>query len=124
MMYFMYSKHGLPSTILGGQYAFFIFRLTSAYRRHKNFILQNVKRKRWLLNAAQIYAALSQNFTSVSSIKTDDDGSLFDIFSWPCCRPGSISTCRNNQDQNNHSNLRETTDFMRRKRVEPYDETK
>lgn len=31
MMYFMYSRHGFPSTIFGGQYAFFIFTFTSAY---------------------------------------------------------------------------------------------
>jgi hypothetical protein len=31
MRYLMYSKHGFPSTIFGGQYAFFIFTFTSAY---------------------------------------------------------------------------------------------
>jgi hypothetical protein len=29
--------------------------------------------------------------TSSSSIKIADDGSLFDIFSWPSLKPGSIS---------------------------------
>lgn len=29
-MYLMYSRHGFPSAIFGGQYAFFILRFTSA----------------------------------------------------------------------------------------------
>jgi hypothetical protein len=32
-----------------------------------------------------------RKYTSSSSIKIAEDGSLFDIFSWPSLKPGSIS---------------------------------
>ena len=34
---------------------------------------------------------IMRKYTSSSSIKIAEDGSLFDIFSWPSLKPGSIS---------------------------------
>jgi len=45
-----------------------------------------------------------RKYTSSSSIKIAEDGSLFDIFSWPSLKPGSISAFKVKGKTHIHTN--------------------